>query len=169
VSRPPVVRRATPADVARLEELEVVGFPDPWPADALEREIASPTSLVLIAAPAWGDPPVGYALYRAVADEAELLRLAILPGARRRGHGRALLAAGRRQLAGYGCDTCFLEVRDDNAAAIGLYEAAGFHRIGRRTGYYGPGRDALLYAASLGRTVRPGRFPAPGGRRSGDG
>jgi ribosomal protein S18 acetylase RimI-like enzyme len=68
---------------------------------------------------------------------------------------RALLTAGRRHLAGFGCEACYLEVRADNAAAIALYEAEGFHPIGRRPGYYGRGTDAVLYAGS----TRPGRSP----------
>jgi ribosomal-protein-alanine N-acetyltransferase len=37
----------------------------------------------------------------------------------------------------------FLEVRTDNAVAIGLYEAHGFRRIGLRRRYYRPsGADA---------------------------
>jgi ribosomal-protein-alanine N-acetyltransferase len=159
--RAAIVRRATPEDVDRLVLLERSGFPDPWPADALTREIATPTSLVLAAAPGWAAPAVAYALYRAVADEAELLRLAVLPEVRRQGHARTLLAEGRRQLAGYGCHTCFLEVRADNLPAIDLYESTGFHRIGRRPHYYGPGGDALLYACSL----RPPGRPEPAAAR----
>ena len=37
----------------------------------------------------------------------------------------------------------FLEVRTDNAVAIGMYERHGFRRLGLRRGYYQPsGADA---------------------------
>jgi [ribosomal protein S18]-alanine N-acetyltransferase len=152
---PSVVRFATAADVPALVALEQHSFPDPWPEDSLAQEVEGPGTLVLIAAQSYTAPPLGYAAYRAMGAEAELLRLAVASAARRRGVARALLAAGRRHLAGFGCDTCFLEVRADNAAAIALYEAEGFHPIGRRPGYYGRGTDALLYAGS----TRPGRSP----------
>jgi ribosomal protein S18 acetylase RimI-like enzyme len=64
---------------------------------------------VLIAAESYSAAPLGYAAYRAMGDEAEFLRLAVAPAARRRGIARALLTAGRCHLAGFGCgrqDAC---------------------------------------------------------------
>jgi [ribosomal protein S18]-alanine N-acetyltransferase len=145
---PSVVRFATAADLPALVALERESFPDPWPEDSLAQEVEGPGTLVLIAAESYAAPPLGYAAYRAMGGEAELLRLAVAPAARRRGVARALLTAGRRHLAAFGCESCFLEVRADNAAAIALYEAEGFHPIGRRPGYYGRGTDAVVYAGS---------------------
>ena len=42
-----------------------------------------------------------------------------------------------------------LEVRADNAAALGLYRAMGFAADGRRRDYYGRGHDALLMSLRL--------------------
>ncbi|HEX2252458.1 MAG TPA: GNAT family N-acetyltransferase, partial [Thermoanaerobaculia bacterium] len=139
--RDPVVRRARRAEVRRLALLEEAGFDEPWSAESLAREIEGPHTLVLVAAARRGDPPAGFAAYRLVpgGEEAELLRLAVEPAARRQGLARALLDEGRRRLAEAGCERCFLEVRADNRAALALYDATGFHRIGRRAGYYGPG------------------------------
>ena len=89
-----------------------------------------------------GRTPVGFSLVRAVADEAELLLLAVDPAEQRRGIGQALLdefVAGA--LAG-GAHRLHLEVRDGNPA-IGLYRAAGFTAAGRRRNYYhGPQGDS---------------------------
>lgn len=38
----------------------------------------------------------------------------------------------------------FLEVETGNEAALGLYKKSGFQVLGRRSAYYGPGRDAFL-------------------------
>jgi ribosomal-protein-alanine N-acetyltransferase len=143
--------------VPRLAALEAVSFPDPWAEDSIAAEVEGPGTLVLAAVDALAAPPIAYAAYRALGGEAELLRLAVAPAARRRGAARALLATGRRHLAGFGCQTCFLEVRSDNSAAIALYESEGFHPVGRRADYYGPRTDAIVYAASV--LPRP---PAPG-------
>lgn len=159
-----VVRFATEADVPALAALEAAAFPDPWPEDSIAREVEGPGTLVLVAAAGYAAPPVAYAAYRAVGGEAELLRLAVAPEARRLGHARALLAAGRDHLVGFGCTRCFLEVRADNGAAIALYESAGFHPVGRRPGYYGRGADAVLYAGSLGRRLTP-KKPSPARRQ----
>lgn len=151
------MRPARPDDLPALERLERAGFDDPWSDRLLRDELAHPQAVVLVAAGGEGDEPAGYAAWRAAAGEAELLRLAVAPRWRRRGVAAALLAAGDRRLHAAGCDRCFLEVRDDNSVAIAFYERLGFHRIGRRRGYYGGDRDALLYA----RAVRPVPAAAP--------
>ena len=153
----PVVRRARPADLRRVVQLEVASFDEPWTTESLAREIRGQDALVLVAAGRRGGSPAAFAAYRLVpgGDEAELLRLAVEPAARRQGLARALLDEGRRRLAEHGCERCFLEVRADNRPALALYDAAGFHRIGRRAGYYGPGQDALVLACSLRPRVAP--------------
>ena len=83
----------------------------------------------------------GFILVRAAGGEAEILTLAVEPSARRRGLGRALLDQALAATAG---SPLFLEVAADNAVARALYGAAGFTECGRRTGYYGAGRDALV-------------------------
>jgi len=42
-----------------------------------------------------------------------------------------------------------LEVRKDNAAAIGLYERLDFHRFGEKRGFYEDGADAWRYEKRL--------------------
>lgn len=92
-----------------------------------------------------GGQPVGFSLVRAVADEAELLLLAVDPAEQRRGIGQALLddfIAGA--LAGGG-HRLHLEVRDGNPA-VELYRTSGFVPVGRRRSYY-HGPDGNSYDA----------------------
>ncbi len=95
----------------------------------------------------------GFALGRAVAGEAELLTLAVVPHARRAGHGRALVARFEGAAREHGAMEAFLEVAADNAAAVALYASAGYGERGRRPDYYDRGRggraDALLMGRSL--------------------
>jgi len=170
------VREAAPSDLPALTELERAAFPEPWSRAGLAAFVGRPGALVLVGEaprranadrPAEGAaPPVAYGVWTIAADEAELLRLAVVPARRRQGLARALLAAAAGRLAAADCTTCFLEVRADNRSAIALYEGAGFHRIGRRRAYYGDGADALLYAASVGRPAPP-PHRAPGGAARG--
>ena len=80
-------------------------------------------------------PPRGFSLTRVVADEAELLLIAVHPDAQRGGIGQALLddfvGHARRQ----GASHLHLEVRDGNPATS-LYSANGFAIAGRRRDYY---------------------------------
>nr|WP_209282476.1 GNAT family N-acetyltransferase [Brevundimonas alba] len=97
--------------------------------------------------------PDGFILMRAVADEAEILTLAVRPGARRGGLGGRLVGEGVLAAAARGAVRVFLEVAEDNVAARALYARAGFAEAGRRPGYYasadGSRRDALLLALNL--------------------
>ncbi len=89
-----------------------------------------------------GREPVGFSLVRAVADEAELLLLAVDPAAQRRGIGQALLDEFIAGALARGAHRLHLEVRDGNPA-IALYRAAGFSPAGRRRNYYhGPAGEA---------------------------
>ena len=95
---------------------------------------------------------VGFSLSRSVADEAELLLLAVLPSRHRQGIGGRLLEdfMGRATVAG--AARVHLEVRDGNPAAA-MYRDAGFSPVGRRRNYYqgadGRRYDALTFARNL--------------------
>ena len=88
--------------------------------------------------------PLGFALAWWVVDELELLALATLPEARRRGVGRRLLDELCSWARGAGAQRVTLEVARANAAARALYEGAGFRTFHVRRGYYrATGDDAL--------------------------
>ena len=96
---------------------------------------------------------VGFALARLVADEAELLLLAVKPADQRHGIGRMLLEHFEDEAAARGAVRLHLEVREGNHA-LSLYEQAGFGLVGRRRDYYsgqkGDRYDALTLAKSPG-------------------
>lgn len=145
------LRLADEADLPVLAALEAASFPDPWPERLLAGELAAPSSLILMALErsSPGSVPVGYAAFRRAADQAELLRVAVAPAARRRGLGRRLVAAGLDRLAGQGARSCFLEVRPTNGPALALYRRLGFRPAGRRGAYYADGSDALVLRLEL--------------------
>jgi len=94
----------------------------------------------------------GLAIVWTVADEAQLLELAVTPSWRRRGVGAALVAAVLATAPAGG--RVVLEVEATNDAAIALYTSFGFERVGGRKGYYGLGRgDAVLMARPAGGAV----------------
>lgn len=94
----------------------------------------------------------GFLLSRGAADEEELLLLAVLPDARRRGIGGTLIERFAADAAKRGVARLFLQMREGNEAEA-LYRAHGFAPIGRRREYYrGPGShriDAITFARSL--------------------
>ena len=139
------------AEAGVLSALYQAGFGEAWAAAELARLLAGPGVFALIALDA--DEPVGFALGRVAADEAEILSIALLPGQRRRGHGRRLLDALIDRCAAAGAAALFLEVAVDNAAALALYRGAGFREAGRRKGYYKAGDhrvDAIVMRREIG-------------------
>jgi ribosomal-protein-alanine N-acetyltransferase len=77
----------------------------------------------------------GFSLSRSVADDSELLLLAVRPERQRRGIGRLLLDDFMARAHALGATRTHLEVRDGNPA-VSMYEAAGFALAGRRRNYY---------------------------------
>ncbi|MBA3512704.1 ribosomal protein S18-alanine N-acetyltransferase [Sphingomonas sp.] len=91
------------------------------------------------------EQPVGFSLFRTVADEAELLLLAVAPDHQHRGVGRLLLEQFVERARGLGASRVHLEVRDGNPA-VQMYRRAGFKPVGRRPNYY-RGSDGRQYDA----------------------
>jgi ribosomal-protein-alanine N-acetyltransferase len=143
---PVVLDLLTRADAQRCADLEATLFPgdDPWPAAAFVHELAAEHTHY-IAARADGRL-VGYAGIARLGNrppfEYEIHTIGVDPAFQGHGIGRRLLDV---LLARADADAAavFLEVRTDNAAAIGLYESTGFTTIGLRKRYYqGSGADA---------------------------
>lgn len=90
----------------------------------------------------------GFIVYRAVADEAEIITIGVHPDARRGGIASAMLVVAEQDLRARGIKKLFLEVAENNSPARKLYERAGFHQIGIRPKYY-DGVDAIMMEKEL--------------------
>ena len=135
----------TPDEMAALHA-RVFTVPRPWSAG----EIAILLSSVHVVAAA--EAPHGFALAQVAADEAELLTIAVVPEARRRGVGARLLARVEALARARGAERMLLEVAADNDPAIALYGRAGYAETARRRGYYRHAEgatDALILARPL--------------------
>ncbi len=132
-------------DAPALPALHAAAFPpaEAWGADAIRLMLEMPGTFALL------QPGEGFVMARVAADEAEILTLAVVPEARRRGVGGALLAGALAAAAARGAVAMFLEVSERNAAARALYAAAGFTPAGRRRRYYADGADALVLRRDL--------------------
>lgn len=144
------LRPAEEADLEALAAVHGLAFQPGWSAEEIADLGSGPGVFGLIIE---DEGPIGMILCRAVAGEAEILTLAVDPTRRRRGAGRALVEAAAGMAATLGAEEMFLEVAVDNPAALALYEAAGFARVGRRPGYYartdGADVDAVVMRREL--------------------
>ena len=86
---------------------------------------------------------------------ARLYSIAVDPGARGHGVGRALVERAEQEAWHQERAWMRLEVRKDNTASIGLFEAMGYRRFGSRPGYYGDLMDAWRYEKALDNRLKP--------------
>ncbi|NMA98533.1 MAG: ribosomal protein S18-alanine N-acetyltransferase [Phyllobacteriaceae bacterium] len=140
-------------DAKDLARIHAQGFFRGWPSEEFASFLADPNCPVYIACDARRRIS-GFALIRTVADEAELLTIAVDPKARGKGIGRALLDAVFADLMMSPARRMFLEVDEQNLSAIRLYRHLGFETISTRKGYYprpdGSAATALVMARDLG-------------------
>jgi ribosomal-protein-alanine N-acetyltransferase len=95
---------------------------------------------------------LAFAVVRRVGAEMDILNLAVAPDHRRRGYGRLLARSLIEKAFAEGITRVFLEVREGNRAARGLYRSLGFCETQTRPDFYrNPTEDAILMAVEAGR------------------
>lgn len=147
------IRLIGESDLVAVQAIEDQVLHTPWNANQIAGELQCSASIGVVAAEE--EDVYGYAFFRMMPPEAELLRIGVAVGRQREGRGSALLAEGLRLLVARGITRCFLEVRASNDSAQRLYRRQGFAVSGLRPGYYrDPVEDAILMQIDL--TERPG-------------
>jgi ribosomal-protein-alanine N-acetyltransferase len=135
----------TPAELSHLHR-RVFTHPRPF-TEAEFADFLSQSATILCS------EPQGFVLGRVIGEEAEVVTLAVDPGARRQGIARRLMAELHRRVAERSVQRMFLEVDAGNAAARGLYAALGYAEAGRRPAYYrqsdGTRSDALILRCEI--------------------
>ena len=146
------IEPARRADAKALARVHAARFDAPWLEADLVVLLDGPGAFALMAR---HEGVQAFVLARAIADEAEILTIAVSPDFRRQGLARTLTDAAARLAESLGAQSLFLEVAEDNPAAIALYTAVGFAQVGRRRGYYarqgGAKVDALVMRRDLNR------------------
>ena len=100
------------------------------------------------------------------AGDADLLTVATLPVARRRGIATVMIDHLLRRAQQAGCTAVVLEVRSSNAGAQALYRRHGFVPVGmRRRYYFAPIEDALVMRLDIGPRRGAGSAGAAGPAR----
>src|ERR1700744_3658868 len=136
VSKPAVrIRTAHRDDLDALVELENHSFvTDRVSRGQYRRHLDSPTAIALVAEACGRFAGSALVFLRADSRRARLYSIAIANDCRGMGVGGALLAAVEKAVCASGRKSVYLEVREDNAAAIGLYEKRGYVRGQRLPG-----------------------------------
>jgi [ribosomal protein S18]-alanine N-acetyltransferase len=148
------------SDIPAVAAIEQHSNLEPWTQDSFLDELLKPHSSLLVArvSSGAGEIVAGFICFWLVADEVQILNIAVHQSYRRLGIGRALLhhclncgAEKRSRIA-------VLEVRSSNLAAQHLYSSLGFRVVGQRPDYYGSTREpAVLMELSMTRQPLVGR------------
>lgn len=138
------LRAARATDLPALLALEARFPGDRLSARQFRHHLGNPRACLRVAI---AGRLVGYhlVLFRSGSAWGRLYSLAVDEAARGRGLGRRLLADAERQAWAAGCRGLRLEVRQDNVAAVALYEAAGYRRQAALPAYYQDGGAGWRY------------------------
>ena len=131
-------RAMQPRDLRQIIAIEDRVSPVPWTRQQFCDSINNHCAKVL----EYPSSLCGFAIYSAMADQAQLLNIAIHPESQGCGWGRRLLELIIEEIPA-GIDNLFLDVRVSNFRAIRLYQSYNFHKIGERKSYYRTSNDSV--------------------------
>lgn len=133
----------TPELLAQIYEIECASFTDPWTAASLQSTAERADSIFYVALTE--GVPCGFGCLLTVANEGELVDIAVSPAYRKHGIGQRLITSLLSEAQNRHVEQVFLEVRQTNTPAQELYRKNGFVEIGIRKRYYRePVEDAVL-------------------------
>ncbi|MCP4779552.1 MAG: ribosomal protein S18-alanine N-acetyltransferase [Hyphomicrobium sp.] len=139
--------------VTEIAALHAKLFNPSWDRKSIDELIEHPAAAALVAQMREPKAMAGFIIGQLAADEAEILSIGVAPEWQRRGLARTMIEGLARAATRAEAKRIYLEVAEDNAAAIALYENLGFAEVGRRKDYYHmPGVqpvDAVLLALQL--------------------
>lgn len=143
------IRPLVSGDAKAASALHALSFDTPWNEADMARYIAGDLCYGAFR----GGALCAFIVMRVAGDQADIVTIAVHPNDRKHGHGTAVLSAAEAAASARGVTTIFLEVAIDNAPAIALYKARGYHGVGKRPAYYkrpGGRVAALILRKDLG-------------------
>ena len=137
-----------PDDIDAIMGIEVESFAAPWSRQFFYDALLSPITQGYVVET--DGAIIGYIIFYTVTPEAHILNFAVDPRRRRSGCGTRLIDYVLKKSSGEGVNEFFLEVREGNRGAIGLYRKCGFASIGKRKKYYREtNEDAIVMYLSV--------------------
>ena len=143
-----VLRAMTVDDISAVKQIEQTCFSDAWSEKLLSDLLESEWDEAWVLTDTDGTR-IGYANFRFLAGEGELMRIAVLPEHRGCGESKKLMDRLEISAKEKEAPDLTLEVRAGNTGAQALYAALGYEALGRRPRYYSDGEDALIMQGPL--------------------
>lgn len=136
-------------DLPTLMPIEELAYPFPWTVGNFKDCLKNNYHCLVYEQE---NEIAAYTVLMVVLDELHILNFCVNPRLQGKGIGHQWLDTIEQFAKQHQIETCFLEVRPSNIAAIKLYLSHGFNEIGLRKGYYPAkiGReDAIVMAKTL--------------------
>ncbi len=144
------IRGLQPQDIPALAAIERDSFSSPWTPEMLAAELGVRFGWGTVVVDA-DDLVAGFLIGRRYPGMWHLMDLAVATDHRRQGVARALVQDFVAAADAEG-EPVLLEVRENNAEAVSLYESEGFVPLSVRKRYYADtGEDALVMVHEIGR------------------
>ena len=143
-------REANAFDLPVFVSLDKELFPySPWSASQYKEEFSSPTRHFVVALDEQHSIIAYAGVFAPGEAEADILTVGVVPAHRGKGIAKALMALITDWANAHGSTAMMLEVKTDNADAIGLYESLGYSKLNVRKDYFGAGLDAQVMRLEL--------------------
>jgi len=144
------IRSASPEDLASILEIENLSFPGDRFSRRQFRYLATKAKTSFLILEEAGNVRAYSILFTPQnLRSARIYSIAVHPEATGRGYGRKMLETHLNLAREKGYQQVRLEVREDNSAAIALYEKSGFQQTGTKPDYYEDGATARTYKMIL--------------------
>ena len=129
-----IIRKMQPEDLAEVCKIEKDNFSLPWSEKSFWESMEREDTVFLVALE--DEKVAGYIGCYCIAGAGEITNVAVKASHRRKGIGGKLLQKLYEKGAALDTQEYFLEVRESNEAAIGLYLRQGFVKEGIRKNFY---------------------------------
>ena len=127
-------RIALESELQSIADIELEVMPQPWNLSSYKAAYASDSGKIYVAYDADQETIAGFVVLYVAVDEGEIPDVVVAPDYRRQGVAQSLMTyifTDNPDIQSY-----FLEVRESNEAAIGLYNKLGFAQVGIRKNFY---------------------------------
>ena len=140
------IQKMISQDLDEVLAIEASASSTPWSKKMFSEEMQNPGSccFVIKIEIELKQPIIGFICFRNMAEESELLNIAVHPHYRRLGIGRKLMQFYIDFSSQRGVKTFYLETNSSNEPAIHLYQRFSYQSFGMRKKFYQNQFDALL-------------------------
>lgn len=143
-------------DAQILSQLHKQLFPSPWSEESFHN-LLKKTNILALLARQEGEI-TGFIILQKASDEAEIIMLAVQQKYQGKGIGDLLCQNAISDLKQANIQNIFLEVDENNEAALALYKKLGFTIVGNRKAYYDIGNNKKAQDAYIMRKIINSQF-----------